>query len=128
MVGAVVSFFGKRGMRLGLVVEGEDGHLELALELSMTTHPLQLRGLELDRQETGAAEVCESSFSFFLRQRWAGKGGQGKTQIGEESLSGQHEPQQYRGLIQGSNKRYCCARVLGSLQEKLGRKKVGREN
>jgi hypothetical protein len=47
-------------------------------ELSMTTHPLQYRGLELDRQETSAAEVCESSFSFFLREkvgreRWAGK-------------------------------------------------------
>ncbi len=27
-----------------------------------------------------------------------GKGGQGKTQIGEESLSGQREPQQQRGL------------------------------
>ncbi len=91
-------------------------------DLSTTTHPLQLGGLELDRQETSATEVCESSFSFFLlenvgSERWAGKGGQGKTQIGEESLSGQRKPQQYRGLIQGSKKRCCCAHVLGFLQE-----------
>jgi hypothetical protein len=64
-------------------------------DLSRTTLPLQHRGLELDRQETSATEVCESSFSFFLREKLAGKGGQGKTQIGEESLSGQCEPQQY---------------------------------
>jgi hypothetical protein len=51
---------------LGLVVEGEDGRLDLALmmNLSTTTHPLQHQSLELDRQDTGATEVCESSFSF----------------------------------------------------------------
>ncbi len=31
---------------------------------STTTHPLKHRGLELDRQETSATEVCESSFGF----------------------------------------------------------------
>ncbi len=31
---------------------------------STTTHPLQHRSLELHRQETGATEVCESSFRF----------------------------------------------------------------
>ena len=52
-------------MRLGLVVEGEVGRLGLACDdPSTTTHPLQHRSLELDRQETGATEVCESSFSF----------------------------------------------------------------
>jgi hypothetical protein len=40
MVGAGVPFFGKRGVRLGLVVEGEDGHLGLALELSIRLHTL----------------------------------------------------------------------------------------
>ena len=34
-------------------------------DLSPTTHPLQYRGLELDRQETSATEVCESSLSFY---------------------------------------------------------------
>ncbi len=44
-------------MRLGLVVEGEDGRPGLALDdLSTTTHPLQYWSFELDRQE--------SSFSF----------------------------------------------------------------
>ncbi len=53
---------GKRGVRLGLVVEGEGGRLGLELT---TTHPLQYRGLELDRQETSATEVCKSSLSFY---------------------------------------------------------------
>jgi hypothetical protein len=48
--------------------------------------------------------VHPRSVSFFGK-RWAGNGGQEKTQLGEESLSGQREPQQHRGLIQGSNKR-----------------------
>ncbi len=44
-------------MRLGLVVEGEDGRPGLALdELSTTTHPLQYRSFELERQETSATE------------------------------------------------------------------------
>ena len=34
MEGAGVSFFGKRGVRLGLVVEGEDGRLGLALMMN----------------------------------------------------------------------------------------------
>jgi hypothetical protein len=38
-------------------------------DLSTTTHPLQHRGLELDKQETSATEVCESSFSFSLREK-----------------------------------------------------------
>ncbi len=33
-------------------------------DLSTTPHPLQHWSLELDRQETGATEVCESLFSF----------------------------------------------------------------
>jgi hypothetical protein len=49
-------------VRLGLVVEGEDGRTYN--DPSMTTHPPQHRGLELDRQETSATEVRESSFSF----------------------------------------------------------------
>ncbi len=44
-------------MRLGLVVEGENGRPGLSLDdLSMTTHPLQYKSFELDRQETGAIE------------------------------------------------------------------------
>jgi len=34
-------------------------------DLSTTTHSLQHRGLELDRQETSATEVCESSLTFY---------------------------------------------------------------
>jgi hypothetical protein len=34
MVGAGVSFIGKRGVRLGLVVEGENGRLGLALMMN----------------------------------------------------------------------------------------------
>jgi hypothetical protein len=34
MVGAGVSFFGNWGVRLGLVVEGEDGRLGLALMMN----------------------------------------------------------------------------------------------
>jgi hypothetical protein len=58
------------------------------------------------------------------------KVGREKLNVGEESLSGQREPQQHRGLIQGSNKRYCCARVLGFLQERWAREKlkVGEES
>jgi hypothetical protein len=38
-------------VRLGLVVEGEDGRPGLALDdLSTTTHPLLYRSSELDRQ------------------------------------------------------------------------------
>ncbi len=44
-------------MRLGLVLEGEDGRLGLALDdLSATTHPLQQQSSELDRQGPGATE------------------------------------------------------------------------
>ncbi len=50
-------FLREKGVRLGLVVEGEDGRLGLALDdLSTTTYPLQYRTLELDRQETGPTE------------------------------------------------------------------------
>ncbi len=50
-------FLREKGVRLGLVVEGEDGRPGLALDdLSTTTHPLQYRSFELDRQETGATE------------------------------------------------------------------------
>jgi len=50
-------FLREGGVRLGLVVEGEDGRLGLALDdLSTTTHPLQHRSFELDRQETSVAE------------------------------------------------------------------------
>ncbi len=84
---------------------------------SMTTHPL--RGLELDRQETSATEVCESSFSFFLqekvgRERWAGKISNRRG----VSFRPTWTPTVSTGLIQGSNKRYCCACVLGFLQER----------
>jgi hypothetical protein len=44
-------------VRLGLVVEREDWRPVLALDdLSTTTHPLQYRSSELDRQGTGATE------------------------------------------------------------------------
>ena len=44
-------------MRLGLVVEGEEGPLGLAFDdLSTTTHPLQYRSSELDRQGPGNTE------------------------------------------------------------------------
>ncbi len=45
-----------KGVRLGLVVEGEGGRLGLVLVviLPVTTHPLQCWGFELDRQETSA--------------------------------------------------------------------------
>ncbi len=49
-------------------------------------------------QETSATEVCVSTFSFFLREKVGRERWQGKTQTGEESLSGQREPQQQRGL------------------------------
>jgi hypothetical protein len=60
-----------KGMRLGLVVEGEGGRLGLVLVviLPLTTHPLQCRGFELDMQETSATEVCVSTFSFFLGEK-----------------------------------------------------------
>ncbi len=62
-----------KGVRLGLVVEGEERAPGTCAcdDLSMTTHPLQHRSFELDRQETSATEVCESSFSFCkLIQVW----------------------------------------------------------
>ena len=47
----------EKGVRLGLVVEGEDERLGLALDdLSMNTHPLQQRSSELERQGPGATE------------------------------------------------------------------------
>ncbi len=50
-------FLREKGVRLGLVVEGEDERPGLALDdLSTTTHPLQYRSFELDRQETSATE------------------------------------------------------------------------
>ncbi len=60
-----------KGVRLGLVVEGEDGRLGLVLVviLPVNTHPLQCRGFELDMQEISATEVCVSSFSFFLGEK-----------------------------------------------------------
>jgi hypothetical protein len=51
------SILQEKGVRLGLVVEGEDGRPGLPLDdLSTTTHPLQYRSSELDRQGTGATE------------------------------------------------------------------------
>jgi hypothetical protein len=61
-------FLREGGVRLGLVVE-EEGERRVGDELVCDTHPLQCRGLELDRQEKSATEVCESSFSFFLREK-----------------------------------------------------------
>jgi hypothetical protein len=49
-----------RGVRLGLVVEGE-GQVPgtcVCDDLSTTIHPLQYRGFELDMQETSATDVC----------------------------------------------------------------------
>jgi hypothetical protein len=44
-------------VRLGLVVEGDGWRLGLALDdLSTTTHSLQYRSFELDRQEISATE------------------------------------------------------------------------
>ncbi len=97
-------------------------------DLSTTTHPLQHRGLELDRQETSATEVCESSFSFFLREKVGREGGQGKTQIGEESLSGQREPQQYRGLIQRIKQVLLLCMCPRLFAGKVEREKVVKEN
>jgi hypothetical protein len=52
-------------VRLGLVVEGEDGRLGPALDdLSTTTHPLQYQNFELDRQETGATECVRVLVQF----------------------------------------------------------------
>ncbi len=51
--------------------------------LPVTTHSLQCRGFELDMLETSTTEVCESSFSFFLGEKVAGKGGQGNSQTRE---------------------------------------------
>ncbi len=64
-------FSSGKGVRLGLVVEGEGGCLGLVLVviLTLTTHPLQCRGFELDMQETSATEVCVSTFSFFLKEK-----------------------------------------------------------
>ncbi len=56
------------GVRLGLVVEGEGGHPGHVMNLPVT-HTLQHQGFELDRQETSAAEVYASTFSFFLREK-----------------------------------------------------------
>jgi hypothetical protein len=60
-----------RGVRLGIVVEGEGRGPGTCVcdDLSTTTHPLQHRSFKLDRQETSATEVCESTFSFFLREK-----------------------------------------------------------
>ncbi len=60
-----------RGMRLGLVVEGEGQAPGTCVcdDLSTTTHLLQYRGFELDMQETSATEVCVSLSSFFLREK-----------------------------------------------------------
>ncbi len=80
---------------------------------------------------------CESRALPWLPRLFAGKVGREKVgreklKVGEESLYGQREPQQHRGLIWGSNKRYSCAHVLGFLQErwagKMWARKVGREH
>ncbi len=63
-------FLREKGVRLGLVVEGEDGRPGLALDdLSTTTHPLQYRSSELDRQGTG---VCVRPRS--VSTSWSGFG------------------------------------------------------
>ena len=61
----LVQFLWEKGVRPGLVVDGEGRGPRFCAcdDLSMTTHPPQLRSFELDRQETSATEVCESSFS-----------------------------------------------------------------
>ncbi len=61
----------RKGVRLGLVVEGEGGRLGLVLVviLPVATHPLQCRSFELDMQEISPTEVCVSSFSFFLWEK-----------------------------------------------------------
>ncbi len=52
-------------MCLGLVVEGDGGHLGLALDdLSTTTHPLQYRSSELDRQGPGDTECVRVLVQF----------------------------------------------------------------
>jgi hypothetical protein len=57
------SFFGKKGVRLELVVEGEGRAPGTCGVLSMTTHPQQYRVFKLDRRETSATEVCVSTFN-----------------------------------------------------------------
>ncbi len=61
----------QKGVRLGLVVEGEGRAPGTCAcgDLSTTTHPLHYRGFELDMQETSTTEVCVSSFSFFPREK-----------------------------------------------------------
>ncbi len=60
-----------RGVRLGLVVEGEGQAPGTCVcdDLSATTNPLQYWGFELDMQETSATEVCMSPFSFLLQEK-----------------------------------------------------------
>jgi hypothetical protein len=56
------------------------------------------------------------------------EGGQGKTQIGEESLSGQREPQQYRGLIQRIKQVLLLCMCPRLFAGKVEREKVVKEN
>jgi hypothetical protein len=66
-------FLQEKGVRLGLVVEGEGRAPGTCAcdDLSRTTHPLQHQSFELDMQETSATEVCEfSSSSCKLIQVW----------------------------------------------------------
>jgi hypothetical protein len=64
-------FSSGRAVRLGLVAEGEGQAPETCAcdDLSTTTHPHQHQSFKLYMQETSATEVCEFSFSFFLRER-----------------------------------------------------------
>jgi hypothetical protein len=90
-------------------------------ELACDTHPFQCRSLELDMQEASATEVCMSTFSFFLRKRWAGKNSNRRG----VSFRTMWTPTATGSLIRGSSGRCCCASVLGFLQES-GQGKVGR--
>jgi hypothetical protein len=49
------------------------------------------------------------------RKTWIGKRWQGWVR---SLFKGNVNPQHHRGPIRGSNKRYCCERVLGFLQER----------
>ena len=62
-MGAQILFLQEKGMRLGLVVEGEGQALgtcfvEFCLQLHITN---STGSFKLDRRETGATEVCVSS-------------------------------------------------------------------
>ncbi len=64
-------FLREGGVRLGLVVEGEGGRLGLALVMiCLRLHiPFSIRVPSWTGKDQAILSVCESSLSFFLRER-----------------------------------------------------------